>query len=300
MIASSQPDEEHARRRARRPPASAPATISPGARSPPIASTATVMGTAHRRYSTSIDLAAAVPAAVAAHDVRQLHRAAVRAHRAGGGVETPVRRAALTRLRLAGSCAWGRPSGAPVPSCDFRARARRARPTGDRRGVAGCVGVGGDEVVRRRSGRRGRTPAARAVVARAAPAAARAARCRARAARGRSRDRRSDRSRLRRGCGSNSSSTPTVEVGRELAAGTAALALPAGRDSSPRTTMPSGTRSSTRSSRDRFGDAGDRRAEALDRDLRWTGRRAPGCVRRSATSMRSALMGPAWQRGGQG
>src|SRR3954471_6547499 len=78
----------------------APATISPGARSPPIASTATVIGTGV--LLDVDDLAAAVPPAVAADDVRLLHRAAVGAGGTGGRGQPPVGGASLTRLRPGG------------------------------------------------------------------------------------------------------------------------------------------------------------------------------------------------------
>src|SRR4051812_17612337 len=98
-IASSMPTS-----RTRTPSSSAastaPATISPGARSPPIASTATVMG--NGVLLDVDDLAAAVPTAVAAHDVGLLHRAAVGAGGTGGRGQLPVGGAALTRLRPGG------------------------------------------------------------------------------------------------------------------------------------------------------------------------------------------------------
>src|ERR1700722_18460300 len=76
----------------------APSTISPGARSPPMASTATGsvasvsgLGRSPRRLkSVDLDrLAAPVPAAAGADHVGSLGRLAVRAHAAGGQVQTP-------------------------------------------------------------------------------------------------------------------------------------------------------------------------------------------------------------------
>src|SRR3954469_13745935 len=86
----------------------APATISPGARSPPIASTATVIGTG--ALLDVDDLAAAVPAAVAADDVWLLHRTAVGARGTGGRGQLPVGGASLTRLR---------PGGLALRDCHF-------------------------------------------------------------------------------------------------------------------------------------------------------------------------------------
>ena len=95
-------DEQRPGRRARRRPAGAPATISPGAWSPPIASTATgsIDACGHRRRaSVDVDgLAAVVPAAVAAHDVGQLgrRRSAGRCCAAGPrGVQAEARRLRL-------------------------------------------------------------------------------------------------------------------------------------------------------------------------------------------------------------
>ena len=113
----------------------APSTIAPGALSPPIASMATV--TLMTRFpappelSLDVDhLTAAVPSAVAADDVRLLHRAAVGAQRPGRSRESPVRRAALARLAPRG-LALG--DGHRIAtSLVFRARARRARPSVDR------------------------------------------------------------------------------------------------------------------------------------------------------------------------
>src|ERR1700722_2199395 len=76
----------------------APSTISPGARSPPMASTATGsvasvsgLGRSPRRLkSVDLDrLAPLVPAAAGADHVRRLGRLTVRAHAAGGQVQTP-------------------------------------------------------------------------------------------------------------------------------------------------------------------------------------------------------------------
>ena len=76
----------------------APSTISPGARSPPMASTATGsvasvsgLGRSPRRLkSVDLDrLAPLVPAATRADHVRRLRRLAVRAHAAGRQVEPP-------------------------------------------------------------------------------------------------------------------------------------------------------------------------------------------------------------------
>src|SRR5215207_5640426 len=86
----------------------APATISPGARSPPIASTATVMGTGV--LLDVDDLAAAVRATVATNDVRLLHGAAIGARGAGGRGQLPVGGASLTRLR---------PGGLALRDCHF-------------------------------------------------------------------------------------------------------------------------------------------------------------------------------------
>src|SRR5689334_22064175 len=65
----------------------APATISPGALSPPSASTA--IGSTEALVDFD-GLAAAVPAAVAAHDVGQLGGVALRADAAGRRLERPV------------------------------------------------------------------------------------------------------------------------------------------------------------------------------------------------------------------
>src|SRR5580704_5413915 len=76
----------------------APSTISPGALSPPMASTATgrvasVSGVGRsplRIKSVDLDrLATLVPAAAGAHDVRCLGRLAVRAHAAGRAAQAP-------------------------------------------------------------------------------------------------------------------------------------------------------------------------------------------------------------------
>src|SRR5262245_28349642 len=77
----------------------APSTFSSGALSPPIASTA--MG---RRLTGCLldfdSLAAVVPAAVRAHDVRELGGAAPRAHAAGGRAERPGAGPPAPALRL--------------------------------------------------------------------------------------------------------------------------------------------------------------------------------------------------------
>src|SRR2546423_2066391 len=74
----------------------APATISAGAWSPPMASTA--MGS--KRLLDVDGLAAAVPTAVGADHVRQFGLPALRARAAGGGGEPPVGGAAASALRL--------------------------------------------------------------------------------------------------------------------------------------------------------------------------------------------------------
>ena len=98
----------------------APATISPGAKSPPIASTA--MGSmVTSRATGSVDgdgLTAVVPAAVAAHHVRALHGATTRAAAAGRGGDAPGRRTTAAALGLGGLLlgdghgrSWSRASG---------------------------------------------------------------------------------------------------------------------------------------------------------------------------------------------
>ena len=81
--------------------ASAPATISAGARSPPIASIAITGGTSRFSLLDVEDLAASVPTAVAAHRVGEPRRAAVRAQRVCRGREPHVRRLARTGRRAA-------------------------------------------------------------------------------------------------------------------------------------------------------------------------------------------------------
>src|SRR4051812_7500134 len=77
----------------------APSMISPGALSPPMASTA--MGS--MGVLLDVDgLTAVVPAAVAAHDVGRLGRAAPGTHAAGRGFERPGRRPAAPALHLRG------------------------------------------------------------------------------------------------------------------------------------------------------------------------------------------------------
>src|SRR3954453_4340588 len=82
----------------------APATISAGALSPPMASTETGSMTAEAMRSLlDVDgLAAAVPAAVGAHHVGQLGLAALRADAAGRGRQGPVRGAPAAALGFGG------------------------------------------------------------------------------------------------------------------------------------------------------------------------------------------------------
>ena len=93
------PDQHDARCRARSAARRAPSTISPGALSPPMASTATgsvasVSGdgrSPRRLKSVDLDgLATLVPAAAGADDVRGLGRLAVRAHAARRPAQTPA------------------------------------------------------------------------------------------------------------------------------------------------------------------------------------------------------------------
>src|SRR2546429_3952370 len=81
---------------------SARATMSPGARSPPIASIAITADTdAPFELLDVEDLTASVPTAIAAHGVREPGRAAVRAERVRGRRDSHVRRLARTSRRAA-------------------------------------------------------------------------------------------------------------------------------------------------------------------------------------------------------
>ncbi len=205
--------------------------------------------------SVDVDhLAAAVPAAVAADDVRQLHRAAVRAQRARRRGEPPVRRRGAGASCSAGSCASGRPSGAPGRSVG---EAVGSELELGERGPAGVgrrrVGVG---VVGRGLGVAAARPAVGSRTT--ARAAARAAPRRGRAARGRSRGRRAGRSRPRPGQ-ARRARRPRRRARRSARAGRRCTRPRQRARSVPRTTMPSGTRSSTRSRTHGLADARPRR-----------------------------------------
>ena len=159
----------------------------------------------------------------------------------GGRVETPVRRRAASASSSVASCAWGRPSvllRASVSEQGFRARARTARPSGGRGLVVVRLGA------RRTVG--ARTSGHAGLARSAARAAARAAARRGPAARGRARARRAGRSRPRPGRARTARRRGRATSRVDVARGSALHCADQRAVSSPRTTMPSGTRSSTR------------------------------------------------------